>query len=89
MLGIDIGTQEDCSVLTFRNGSNIKLINNKSTNVRGLRSNLISLIYTCPTCGNEFWKQFDLRYDTFPQIVDDKYMLVCSNECQDKKGERE
>lgn len=81
MLGIDIAKQEDCTVLTFSNGSSIKLIRNKSTNVRRLRSNLISLLCTCPTCGDEFWKQFDLRYDSLPQIVDDKYMLDYSKEC--------
>lgn len=84
-LGIDIVRQEDCSVLNFSNGSNIKLIRNKSTNVRGLRSNLISLLCTCPTCGDEYWKQFDLRYDTLPQVIDDKYMLICSIECMNLK----
>ena len=80
-LGIDIARQEDCSVLTLNNGSSIRLVRNKSTNVRGLRSNLISLFCTCPTCGDEFWKQFDLRYDALPQVVDDKYMLECNLKC--------
>lgn len=80
-LGIDISKQEDCSVLTFNNGSSIRLIRNKTTSVRGLRSNLISLLCTCPHCGEEYWKQFDLRYDILPQIVDDKYMLSCSIDC--------
>ena len=83
-LGIDIGTQEDCTVLTFSNGLSIRLINNKSTTIRGLRSNLISLLCTCPTCGDEFWKQFDLRYDVLPQVIDDKYMLTCDIECLEK-----
>ena len=83
-LGIDIGTQEDCTVLTFSNGLSIRLINNKSTTIRGERSNLISLLCTCPTCGDEFWKQFDLRYDTLPQVDSDRYMLVCSKECLEK-----
>jgi len=81
MLGMDIGKQEDCTVLTFSNGSSIKLVKNKSTNVRGLRSNLISLLCTCPTCDDEFWKQFNLRYDTLPSVVDDKYMLACNSKC--------
>lgn len=80
-LGIDIGIQQDSSVLTFSNGSSIRLVRNKTTNVRGLRSNLISLLCTCPTCGNEFWKQFDLRYDALPSIIDDKYMLECNIKC--------
>lgn len=84
-LGIDIGIQQDSSVLTFSNGSSIKLLRNKATNVRGLRSNLISLLCTCPTCGEEYWKQFDLRYDELPQIVDYKYMLECSKDCLEEE----
>jgi hypothetical protein len=80
-LGIDLARQEDSSVLTFSNGSSIKLIKNKVTNIRGLRSNLISLLCTCPTCGEEYWKQFDLRYNTLPPIIDDKYILPCSLYC--------
>jgi hypothetical protein len=80
-LGIDLAKQEDCSMLTFSNGSSIKLIRNKTTNIRGLRSNLISLLCNCPTCGDEYWKQFDLRYDTLPPILDDRYMLECSRKC--------
>ena len=80
-LGIDIARQEDCTVLTLKNGSSIKLVKNKATNVRGERSNLISLLCTCPTCGNEFWKQFDLRYDALPHVIDDKYMLECNLKC--------
>ena len=85
MLGIDIAKQEDCTVLTFSNGSSIRLINNKSTNIRGERSNLISLLCTCTVCGDEYWKQFDLRYDALPQIHGDKYMLVCSKKCLEKE----
>ena len=89
MLGIDIGKQEDCTVLTFSNGSSIRLVKNKSTNVRGLRSNLISLLCTCPTCGIEYWKKFDMRYETLPQVYDDKYMLICSYECLEKLKKKE
>ena len=44
MLGIDLAKEEDCTVLTLSNGSNIRLLRNKSTNVRGLRSKLMSLL---------------------------------------------
>jgi hypothetical protein len=80
-LGMDIGTKENCSVLTFSNGSSIKLIRNKTSNIRGTRRNLMSLLCTCPTCGDEYWKQFDLRYDSLPPVIDEKYMLACSKEC--------
>lgn len=88
MLGINIARQEDCSVLTLNNGSSIRLLRNKSINVRGERSNLILLLCTCPTCGDEFWKQFDLRYDELPQVIYDKYMLECNSKCLESKVEK-
>lgn len=77
----DMEEQDDCNILTFSNGSSIKLVKNKSEITRGCSSNLISLLCTCPTCGNEFWKQFDLRYDELPPLINNKYILACSNEC--------